>query len=167
MICKHCNQDKYTFIVDKKNNICKCMLCNKEFKYIKKDTLIIAVDFDTVLSTYIRPFQYNKLGKPNKKVISVLKYFKEHGYEQHPIKIVIFTGRLKTQELYKWLDDNKVPYDGVNENLVVHRNCSRFKPYYDILIDDKAMNFHYRNNCSYNLENKIKKILKWSLEGKE
>ena len=45
------------------------------------------------------------------------------------------------EEMKEWLDENEIPYDAINENVV-----SEFAPcpkiYYDILIDDRSLFMH-------------------------
>lgn len=101
----------------------------------------IAVDFDAVIATYERPFKYNVLGKPNQEIIDTIKHYYEKGFY-----IYIFTGRLETSEIIDWLKTYNVPYHSFNHCEKVHPNVSKAKPYYDCIIDDKAVNYHYRRN---------------------
>lgn len=101
----------------------------------------IAVDFDAVLATYDRPFVYNKLGSSNKEVIETINHFYKMGYY-----VYIFTGRLETPKIINWLKNNNVKYHSFNRCIKNYPNESKAKPYYDVLIDDKAVNYHFRNN---------------------
>lgn len=96
---------------------------------------ILAVDFDATLSTYIRPWKYNALGNPIQSVIDTIRYFYNKG-----CYIMIFTGRLETPELAEWLNKNRVPYHSINKQPSHHELASRFKPYYHVILDDKAVN---------------------------
>jgi len=102
---------------------------------------VIAVDFDTVISSYIRPFKYDKLGKPQNDIIETMRYYYNRGYY-----ILIFTGRQFTPKMEQWLKKYKVPYDGFNVQPKSLSLASTFKPYYDVVIDDKAVNYNYKDN---------------------
>ena len=74
---------------------------------------IVAIDFDATLSTYIRPWGFDKLGNPIEKVIKLIQWLYDQG-----CYIMIFTGRMATPKLAKWLEKNKVPYEilmGINK----------------------------------------------------
>lgn len=90
----------------------------------------LAFDFDAVIATYYRPFKKEVLGKPNQSVISTMKKFYNAGYH-----ITIFTGREWTSIMEKWLKDNKVKYHEFET-----------KRFYDVIIDDKAINLHFKLN---------------------
>lgn len=119
----------------------------------------IACDFDSVISTYERPFKYNKLGKPVKEIVDTLRYFSNKGFY-----IYIFTGRQYTPTMKKWLEKHKVPYDGFNVNTSPHDFESRFKPYFDIIIDDKAVSFHFKKNkkTTKELIKEIEEKVRWN-----
>lgn len=124
-------------------------------------------DFDSVISSYKRPWKFDKFGKPAETIREVMSYYYESGYW-----IGIFTGRMATPKLKKWLDDNNFEYHAINRNPERDDNVyhnSRFKPYYDVIIDDKAVNFHEKhNNKSFDeLCEEIERILKVNKEGKE
>jgi len=131
---------------------------------MKKYKGYLAWDFDAVLATYKRPFVFDKLGKPNKEVIETIRYYYNSGYY-----ILIFTGRMCTPKIQNWLKKYKVPYHGFNiqpQNLSL---ASRFKPYYDLIVDDKAYNYHFKHNAQTKEEmiKGIDIVLKWSKEGKD
>jgi len=122
---------------------------------------VIAYDFDGVIATYNRPFRYNVLGKPNYDVIRSIRYFYKQGYY-----ILIFTGRLKTRKMQVWLKKYKVPYNGFNKNPLPIPLVDNFKPYYNVIIEDKAVYYHYLNKkkSTKQLIKEIKKRLKESNE---
>jgi len=124
----------------------------------------LSFDFDSVIATYKRPFKYDILGKPNKEIIKVMRYYYEKGYH-----INIFTGRILTPKMKKWLSKYKVPYHTFNVNPKVFDNACRFKPYYDCIIDDKGLNYHFKYNAKSKkqLIKEIDEIIKWSKEGKK
>lgn len=118
---------------------------------------VIVFDFDNVISTYKRPFKFDKLGKPCKEIIETIKYYYKKGYY-----ILIFTGRMSTPKFVKWLKKYNIPYDGINIDPRPHIHASRFKVYFDVIIDDKAINFHNRYNVKSKkqLIKEIDKIIK-------
>ena len=130
---------------------------------MKKYKGYITVDFDATLASYNRPWQFDKLGKPQKSLIKALQYYHKQGYH-----INIFTGRLCTPKLEDWLDKNNVPYDGVNCQ-PKHWNKSSQKPYFNCIIDDKGVNFHWKHNnkSTEELIKEIDKVLEWSKEGED
>lgn len=96
---------------------------------------ITAWDFDASIATYSRPWKLNVLGKPIKKIIKALK--QRHAMGDY---ILIFTGRINNKTLRDWLKINKIPYHGINIQPRQHKNASKFKPYFNVIIDDKAVN---------------------------
>ena len=124
----------------------------------------LAFDFDSVIASYKRPFKYDKLGKPNKEVIEVMRYYYNQGYY-----ILIFTGRVYTPKMEKWLKKYRVPYNGFNVQPKNLNLASRFKPYFDCIIDDKAVNYHYQENKKFQdqLIKEINEVLRIGKIGKE
>lgn len=116
----------------------------------------IAVDFDAVLATYNRPFIFDKLGEPNQDLIDVVNEYYDKGYY-----IYIFTGRIETPTILQWLKDNRVKYHSYNTVPDVNPYNSKAKPFYDVIIDDKSVNYHFRNNVKTKseLRKEINKIL--------
>ena len=116
----------------------------------------IAVDFDAVLATYDRPFIFDKLGEPNQDIIDIVNEYYDKGYY-----IYIFTGRLETPKIIKWLYYNKVKYHSFNSAPTVFPHNSKAKPFYDVIIDDKAVSYHFKNNAKTKeqLRKEINKIL--------
>lgn len=131
---------------------------------MKKYKGYLAWDFDAVIASYTRPFVFNKLGKPNKEVIKTIRHYYNLGYY-----ILIFTGRMCTSKIEKWLEKNEVPYHGFNVQPKNLSLASRFKPFYDLIVDDKAYNYHFKHNAKSKKEmiKEINVILKWSNEGKK
>ncbi|MCK9542969.1 MAG: hypothetical protein M0R03_13160 [Novosphingobium sp.] len=121
----------------------------------------LAFDFDGVIASYNRPFIIDKLGKPQKSVIETIRYFYDQGYY-----ILIFTGRLETVKFTKWLEKNNVPYHGVNVQPSNMAGTNNDKPFYNVIIDDKAVNFHWENNhkSKDELISEIERKLEWAKE---
>ena len=156
----------------KENNlITLCKKCNSKVNFKRKywqryftkkvaiKSGIIAFDFDAVISTYKRPFKLDKLGKPIKEVVETMQYYFDKGYY-----ILIFTGRRKTEIMEKWLRNYDIPYHGFNTQPKIYKDADNFKPYYNCIIDDKAVNFDFKFNhkSKQQLIEDINKILKVS-----
>lgn len=144
------------------NNIERFVMITKTIKKFivnikRKMQGVICFDFDGVIATYERPFKYNELGKPNYKVIKVMRYYYEKGYY-----ILIFTGRIKTCKMENWLKQHHVPYNSFNTNPLPYPLTDNFKPYYNVIIDDKSINVHckFNNKNSNQLIKEIDEILK-------
>ena len=101
----------------------------------------IAFDFDSVISSYKRPFKYDSLGEPQQEIIDTIQYYYDKGYY-----ILIFTGRSDTPVIKEWLKKYNVPYHGFNVDPAHWEFTSTFKPYFGVLVDDKAVNFHFSRN---------------------
>lgn len=95
----------------------------------------IHVDFDATLSRYKRPWKYNVFGEVIESVKKVIDAYYLEGYH-----INIWTSRMETEELYEWLDLHNIHFHTVNVQAKVYEKASRFKPYMNLMIDDKAVN---------------------------
>lgn len=95
---------------------------------------IIAWDFDGVISTYKGWKGFNVFGAPIRKTINVMKKLKRQGYF-----ITIFTTRLDTPKLRRWLDIFQVPYHSINSTAHNPPHTS-FKPLFHCIVDDRAVN---------------------------
>lgn len=127
---------------------------------LKKFKSFISVDFDGVLATYHRPWKYDKLGVPNQDVIDAVNYFYEDGHH-----INIFTGRQRTPKLIQWLAENKVNYHTINVNPQDHPLASTFKPYFNLILDDKSVRYNCNEKKSKDeLIEEMKQVLNWSQE---
>ncbi len=117
----------------------------------------LAWDFDAVISTYKRPFALDKLDKPVKEVVETMEYYFNRGYF-----ILIYTGRRKTEIMEKWLRKYNVPYHAFNTQPKDFKDADNYKPYYNVIIDDKAVNFDFKYNrkSKSRLIKDIDKILK-------
>jgi len=128
---------------------------------IKNKKYVIAVDFDAVISSYKRPWKHDDIGEPIPEIINTMRHYHDKGYY-----ILIFTGRHSTPKLTKWLKKYNIPYDGFNINPRPTPYASRFKPYYNVIIDDKAINFDWKNNrkTEKHLKEEIDRIIKLTQE---
>ncbi len=121
---------------------------------------VIAFDFDSVIASYYRPFKTMILGKPNIEVIKTMNYFYKKGFY-----VLIYTGREFESHIFAWLDHYKVRYNGFNTNPCKEFKVNySYKPYFNVLVDDKAVNVHFKYNkkSSKELIKEINKVFKWS-----
>jgi len=93
----------------------------------------LCFDFDGVIASYDGWKGFDVLGEPNLEVIKAMQTLNNKGY-----RITIFTTRMDTPVLRKWLYDNLVPYDSVNSNSHNPTHTSQ-KPIYHAVIDDRAV----------------------------
>lgn len=102
----------------------------------KKKT--ICIDFDGVLADYSKGYQgLDVFGNmlPNADIGT--KVLKEKGWT-----IIVYTTRPATDALKKWLDDNKISYDYINENPDQPKDSKEgCKLIADIYLDDRGMRF--------------------------
>jgi adenylylsulfate kinase len=96
----------------------------------------ICIDFDGVIAQYDGEFEQDKFGEPVAGVKSALKVLKENGYT-----IIIFTTRKPTAKFKKYLEDNEIVYDAINENPDQPEGTNEGKPLADIYLDDRAICF--------------------------
>lgn len=94
---------------------------------IKK--LIIAYDFDNTV------YDYHKKGHTYDDVVALLRKAKQFG-----CYLIVFTSAEKERypDIKKYLRDNNIPYDSINENCPDTSNFKGRKIYYNILLDDRA-----------------------------
>jgi hydroxymethylpyrimidine pyrophosphatase-like HAD family hydrolase len=99
-------------------------------EWIEHKELIIAVDFDNTI------FDYHEQGHDYSDIINVLKRAKKIG-----AYIIIYTaadsGRYPS--IKKYLNENNIPFDNINENKAgLPFASSNSKVYYNVLLDDRA-----------------------------
>lgn len=97
----------------------------------------ICIDFDGVLHDYSKGYRgLDVFGEPVKEAPHAVQHLKKEGW-----KIIIFTARPVTQGMRNWLRTNKIPFDFINENPDQMDKASP-KPYADIYLDDRAVQFN-------------------------
>ena len=96
---------------------------------------IIAFDFDGVIAEYDGWKGEDIFGEPIKETIKVMidLYIKD-------FSIIIWTCRRDTPALRNWLHKNHVPFDSIN-SISHNPPGTSGKPAYDVLVDDRAINF--------------------------
>lgn len=108
------------------NHVKCCERLTRE--YLAHDgQLLVAFDFDNTV------FDYHGEGGDYSCVINLLREAKSLG-----MKLILFTVDIKYDNIYskfKWCRDNGIEPDYVNKSPVM---SSSIKPYYNILLDDRA-----------------------------
>ena len=93
--------------------------------YIKHKSLFVAYDYDNTV------YDYHNQGINYDKIISLLRVCKSLDFT-----MILFTGNEgeKLEVIKKDLKKRDIPYDLINENPLMPTR----KPYYNILLDDRA-----------------------------
>lgn len=105
---------------------------------MKKKGKTICIDFDGVLSDYSSGYQGEDVfGDMIKGADSATQILKEKGWT-----VIIYTTRPVTDALKKWLEDNKISYDYINENPDQPKDSEGSKLMADIYLDDRGMRFN-------------------------
>jgi len=107
------------------NNVIKRLIEEWE----KYDGLIVAYDYDNTV------YDYGNKGYSYNNVINLLRRLKKLD-----TTLIVFT--CNTEDKYdvikKYLNENDIPYDKINENADETMNFKGRKIYYNMLIDDRA-----------------------------
>jgi len=99
----------------------------------------ICIDFDGVLHDYSKVWQGEDVfGHMIPNADTGTSVLKKKGWT-----IIIFTTRKKTSTLEKWLKDNNITYDHINENPDQPENTSG-KIIADVYLDDRGICFRGR-----------------------
>lgn len=93
--------------------------------YLEHGSLFVAFDYDNTV------FDYHNQGIKYDKVIDLLRTCKSLGFT-----LILFTGNegAQLEVIEKDLKNRDIPYDLINENPLMKTR----KPYYNILLDDRA-----------------------------
>ena len=95
-------------------------------EYYKHGSLCIGFDFDGTVH------DYHKSGATYHMVIKLLRELKEIG-----CKLVCWTAYKDHSYVIKFLEDNDIPFDGVNtDGIALPWECR--KPFFSALLDDRA-----------------------------
>lgn len=96
-------------------------------QYQKNDKLIIAYDFDDTVSPYY--------SKSCFRAASAIRAAKDHLNAY----LIVYTCNADHEKIKKYLNDNNIPWDAINENApFIHFCDEKSKLYYNLLLDDKA-----------------------------
>lgn len=103
----------------------------------KKKQQTIAIDFDGVLADYSEGYKGKDVfGSMVPGADNATKVLKENGWT-----IIIYTTRPATDALKKWLSDNNITYDYINENPNQPEESKGCKLMADVYLDDRAVCF--------------------------
>lgn len=93
--------------------------------YLEHKSLFVAYDYDNTV------YDYHSQGINYDKIISLLRVCKSLGFT-----MILFTGNEgeKLEIIKRDLKEREIPYDLINENPLMPTR----KPYYNILLDDRA-----------------------------
>lgn len=95
-------------------------------EYHKYKNLIIAFDFDGTV------YDFHNQGFKFPEVIKTLQECKKLGFY-----LYVFTANPNEEFVATFLKENNIPYDAINDS-PVKANMNNKKPYYNILLDDRA-----------------------------
>ena len=127
---------------------------------MKKKVKTICIDFDGVLSDYSEGYQGKDVfGDMIKGADSATQILKEKGWT-----VIVYTTRPVTKALKKWLDDNNISYDYINENPDQPEESKGSKLMADIYLDDRAMRFD--GNWDWTIRN-IASFMPWEKKENE
>lgn len=103
----------------------------------KMDKNIVCIDLDGTLAHYDEWKGESHLGAVIANSSKALKMLKEKNW-----LIIIFTTRSNKELIKNFLSDNDIPFDYINENPYQPENAFAGKPYADVYIDDRAVQFN-------------------------
>ena len=97
-------------------------------EWVKHKSIIIAYDYDNTV------FDYHGLGYKFDGIISILRECKEYG-----AKFIVFSCSPTERhcEMKDYLNENNIPFDKINEN-IIELHGGEGKLFYNILLDDRA-----------------------------
>lgn len=96
---------------------------------------VICIDFDGVIAQ-IDGENKDVPGDVVPGARDAMKVLKDEGYT-----IIIHTCRKDNKMLRKWLEDNDISYDYINENPDQPDGTNKGKPMADLYVDDRAVRF--------------------------
>jgi hypothetical protein len=98
---------------------------------------VICIDFDGVISSYTSWKGRYIYGKPIKGAAQYTTLLKDHGWT-----IIIHTTRLENEHIEIYLNENGIKYDYINHNPNQPMPSNMGKPYANIYLDDRGLNFN-------------------------
>lgn len=147
LMVKSAHYKKLCSKCDKVISSCRCMSKTKEIQYglckecggtekeaaFEDAPVTVCVDLDGTLAKKEVPFSNKTIGKPRKKIRTLVRLLKKR-----KCRIIVWTVRGDTKLVKKWLREHAVPYDFINENPDQPPGASG-KLYADVYLDDKAV----------------------------
>jgi trehalose-6-phosphatase len=95
-------------------------------EYEQYNSIVVAFDFDDTV------FDFHKKGRLYSDVISLLQNLKKIN-----CYLICWTGQENPLFVSKYLNENNIPFDAVNENPPFHNSINR-KVYANAYLDDRA-----------------------------
>lgn len=95
-------------------------------EYKQYNSLVIAYDFDDTV------YDFHKKGRTYEKVPQLLRELKEKG-----CFLICWTGQEDLFFVEKYLKENNIPFNTINENPPFHKSISK-KVYANAYLDDRA-----------------------------
>ena len=95
-------------------------------EYIKFGSLVIAFDFDDTV------YDFHNKGRTYKNIIEILKKLKNIN-----CYLICWTGNEDLAFVEKYLKENEIPFDTINENPSFYKSASK-KIYANAYLDDRA-----------------------------
>lgn len=95
-------------------------------EYRQYNSLVVAYDLDNTV------YDFHKKGETYEQVIELIKELKSIG-----CFMICFTANSDKTFVLKYLTDNNIPFDAINENPPFFKSAER-KIYYNAFLDDRA-----------------------------
>lgn len=96
----------------------------------------VCIDIDGTISHYIEWVDSKTFGEVLPHCAETIHHLKADGWY-----VIIYTTRADKNEISKFLEDNNVPFDAINENPHQPNNAKGGKPIADVYVDDRAIQF--------------------------
>lgn len=96
----------------------------------------VCIDIDGTISRYIEWVDAKTFGEVLPHCAETIHHLKADGWF-----VIIYTTRADKAEIKRFLDANNIPFDAINENPNQPPNAEGGKPYADVYVDDRAIQF--------------------------
>lgn len=96
----------------------------------------VCIDIDGTISRYIEWVDSKTFGEVLPHCAETVHHLKADGWY-----VIIYTTRGDKTEISKFLDENNIPFDAINENPNQPDNAKGGKPIADVYVDDRAIRF--------------------------
>lgn len=96
----------------------------------------VCIDIDGTISHYIEWVDSKTFGEVLPHCAETIHHLKADGWF-----VIIYTSRGDKVEIKKFLDENNIPFDAINENPNQPDNAKGGKPIADVYVDDRALQF--------------------------
>ena len=96
----------------------------------------ICIDIDGTISHYLEWVDAKTFGEVLPHCAETIHHLKADGWY-----VIIYTTRADKNEIKTFLENNNVPFDAINENPNQPSNANGGKPFADVYVDDRAIQF--------------------------